>query len=139
MGTSGGGSPRLKAEMNMTPMIDVLLVLIIIFMLISPRVPVGLEAQIPHPADQAHPAPAEIVITVHADGTVQLNQESMNLQLLKVRLSDLFRSGSGQTIFLRGEKSLEFASVAQVIDLARGVGVYRVGLMTDCAGTCSLK
>lgn len=131
MGMSLGGPPRLRAEMNMTPMIDVLLVLIIIFMLITPITSLGLEALIPQPADPAPPAPAEIVITVRADGTVQLNQEPMDLQMLQTRLVGLFRSGGSRAVFLRGDKGLEFASIARVIDLARGVGVYRVGLMTD--------
>lgn len=119
MGISLGGSPRLKAEMNITPMIDVLLVLIIIFMLITPKTPLGLEAQIPRLPDQSRPAGTQFGITVHADGTLQLNQESMNLQQLQIRLRSLLQSGGGQVIFLRGQKGVEFASVARVIDCSR--------------------
>ena len=121
---------RVRAEMNLTPMIDVLLVLIIIFMLITPTTSHGLEALVPQPHESA-PARSEIVITVRTDGTVQLNRESMDLRALESRLGSLFRNGTNQAIFLRGDRDLEFARIAQVIDLARGVGAYRVGLMTN--------
>lgn len=126
-----GRPNRIKAEMNMTPMIDVLLVLIIIFMLITPTTSRGLEALVPQSAEPTAPARSEIVITVRSDGTLQLNRESMDLRMLESRLSVLFRSGVNQAIFLRGDRDLEFARIAQVIDLARGIGVYRVGLMTQ--------
>jgi len=122
---------RVRAEMNLTPMIDVLLVLIIIFMLITPTTSHGLEALVPQPSQSNAPARSEIVVTVRSDGTVQLNRESMDLRTLESRLSVLFRNGANQTIFMRGDRNLEFARIAHVIDLARGVGVYRVGLMTN--------
>lgn len=113
---------RIRAEMNLTPMIDVLLVLIIIFMLITPTTSHGLEALVPQPYESTAPARSEIVITVRTDGTVQLNRESMDLRTLESRLGSLFRNGANQAIFLRGDRDLEFARIAQVIDLARGVG-----------------
>jgi biopolymer transport protein TolR len=122
---------RIRAEMNLTPMIDVLLVLIIIFMLITPTTSHGLEALVPQPYESTAPTRSEIVITVRTDGTVQLNRESMELRTLESRLGSLFRDGANQAIFLRGDRDLEFARIAQVIDLARGVGAYRVGLLTN--------
>ena len=112
---------RVRAEMNLTPMIDVLLVLIIIFMLITPTTSHGLEALVPQPNESTAPARSDIVITVHTDGTVQLNRESMDLRALESRLGSLFRNGANQAIFLRGDRDLEFARIAQVIDLARGI------------------
>lgn len=123
-----------KVQINMTPMIDILLVLIIIFMVITPLEPTGLRALVPQPAPpsaQPQSSTRDIVITVRMDGTVQLNQESVQLAELPRRLMLLFRTATDHPIFIRGEKGLEFRSVAQVIDIATGVGLSRVALMTD--------
>ena len=131
MAMSLGPGRRIKAEINLTPMIDVLLVLIIIFMMITPVPSQGLDALVPHPADASAPPQSPIVITVLTGGSVLLNQESLAIDALRNRLVRLFANGAKQVIFVRGEKDVEFAQVAQVIDIARGVGVDRVGLMTN--------
>ena len=131
MAMSLGTKAGLRAEINITPMIDVLLVLIIIFMVITPTTSVGLDALVPQPADSSHPQNEAIVVTVHGDGTYQLNSETLDLRGLRARLENLYRNGADQVIFVRGDKNLEFGQIAEVIDLARGAGVYRVGLMTD--------
>src|SRR4051794_3919510 len=107
-----------KAQINITPMIDVLLVLIIIFMVIAPLTPRGLNALVPQESKgETASAPEtgrEIVITVVGDGTVRLNQEVVALSALGERL---VRFG-GRVIFLRGDRALEFRQVAEVIDIA---------------------
>src|SRR5271157_1463721 len=129
MTVSNGKSAR--AEINMTPMIDVLLVLIIIFMLIAPVTPLGLRAQVPQPPAPGPSEPAhEIVVTVRNDGTVLLNQEALDLARLEERLVRLYRKGPNAVLFIRGERQLQFGSIAGVIDLARGAGVDRIALMT---------
>jgi biopolymer transport protein ExbD len=123
-----------KAQINMTPMIDILLVLIIIFMVITPLTPTGLRTLVPQPAPASlqQPPPArDIVITVRADGTVRLNQEPVDLTDLRRRLIKLFRTATDHVIFVRGEKGLEFRAVAEVIDIANGAGLNRVALMTE--------
>jgi biopolymer transport protein ExbD len=129
----GGG--KTKADINMTPMIDVLLVLIIIFLVISPTMSRGLHTLVPQSADTTQPEPAEpahdIVVTVRADGSVLLNQEPLDLPTLEARLIRLYRTGPNEVLFIRGERGLEFGKVAAVIDMARGAGVIRVGLMTS--------
>ena len=123
-----------KAQINMTPMIDVLLVLIIIFMVITPVTQTGLRALVPQPApdnpEQSPPA-QDIVITVRPDGTVRLNQEPVNVTDLRRRLTLLVRTATDRVIFVRGEKGLEFRAVAEVIDIANGAGFNRVALMTE--------
>ena len=130
MAISLGPKARQKAEINLTPMIDVLLVLLIIFMLITPYSR-GLDALIPQPSDSSASPDSDIVITVRGDGTVRLNQETLDLPSLRFRLSRLFERSTHQAIFLRGEKEIEFGRIAEVIDLARSVGVFRIGLMTN--------
>ncbi len=126
-------SGKQKATINMTPMIDVLLVLIIIFMVITPTTSRGLKALVPQTSvEPQHPvAVHEIVVTVQRGGRVLLNQEALDLPSLEQRLHRLFSDGASDVIFIRGDKDLEFASIAQVMDLARGSGVRRVALMTN--------
>jgi len=127
-------TPDRKAQINLTPMIDILLVLIVIFMVITPLTPTGLPTLVPQPAAAGlePPPPArDIVITVRPDGTVRLNQEPVDVTRLRRRLIQLFRTASGHVIFVRGEKGLEFRAIAEVIDIASGAGVTRVALMTE--------
>jgi biopolymer transport protein ExbD len=129
LGSHGGH----HANINVTPMIDVLLVLIIIFMVITPTTSRGLNTLLPQPA--AGPARAEpsgdIVVTVNGDRTVSLNQEIVALPDLGGRLQRLYANHPGHPLFVRGGNSLEFQHVAEVIDIARGVGLDHVALMTN--------
>ena len=130
MTLSNGNGP--KAEMNVTPMIDVLLVLIIIFLVITPLTPVGLNTLVPQQSTAEPPKPApEIVVSVDRDKGIRLNQEPVEMGLLPGRLSELYKRGVANHIFVRGDKGLDFREVAHVIDMARGAGWERVGLMTQ--------
>ena len=109
------------------------LVLIIIFMVITPLAPRGLDAQVPQPApenDSTAPPPRGVVISVLAGGGLLLNQEPLDRAALAGRLASLFRHGAPDVVFVRGERGLEFREVAEVLDLASGAGVSRIGLMT---------
>ena len=128
-----GKSARSRAEINMTPMIDVLLVLIIIFMVITPVAPTGLDTLLPQSPDSDTPQPTtphDVVITVQGDGTVRVNDETVDLTLLHARLLRIFGGRANSVVFIRGEKDLDFGQVAEVIDITKGAGVGRVGLMT---------
>ena len=127
------GGKGQKAQINVTPMIDVLLVLIIIFMVITPIAPRGLEAVVPPQADTSPPEGAivrDIVITVAKDGTIEINQQPVAPGTLPERLTDLYRRHINDHIFVRGDRDLDYQAVAEVIDMARGAGWERVGLMT---------
>ena len=132
MGMSLGGNGRPHANINMTPMIDVLLVLIIIFMVITPTTSHGLNALVPQP-ESGPPSEApstDIVVTVNGDKTVSINQETLAIEELSGRLRRLYVNHPGHPLFVRGGKDLAFEQVAQVIDIARGVGLDRIALMT---------
>jgi len=133
MAMSVGGNTRGKAEINVTPLIDVLLVLLIIFMIIIPTPENGLNTLVPQPPKTDRDQPAvvdDIVITVVGDGTVRLNQESVSVTDLPDRLGRLFASALNHPVFLRGGPDLEFREIAQVIDIAKGVGITRIALLT---------
>jgi biopolymer transport protein ExbD len=133
MGMSLGGNGRPHANINMTPMIDVLLVLIIIFKVITPTTSHGLNALVPQPESgpAATPPSNDIVVTVNRDRTVSINQETIAIEELSGRLQRLYLNHPGHPLFVRGGKDLAFEHVAQVIDIARGVGLDRIALMTE--------
>jgi biopolymer transport protein ExbD len=125
---------RRRAEVNVTPMIDILFVLIILFMVITPITSRGLPALVPQPPSAGmhdDKPPSQIVITVRGNGTILLNRESFDLASLRAKLEHLYKTGASNVIFVRGDKAIEFGRVAEVIDLARGAGVYHVALMTN--------
>lgn len=115
--------------MNVTPLIDVLLVLVITFMVISPLTPYGLDAQVTRPAP--HVGPEAIVVTMDAAGKIKVNQERVELVDLEPRLRDIFKTRSDRWILLKRDPSLAFSRVARVMDLAKSAGMDRVGLITD--------
>jgi biopolymer transport protein TolR len=132
MGISVGGANRgIFVEMNVVPLIDVLLVLLVIFMII-PHKQKGLMADLPQPAPSGvnDPQPTAIVIQVLADGSLRINQESVDWVRLRSRLEQIFGSRANHTAFVRGDGALEFQVVARVIDVMRAAGVSSVGLMT---------
>jgi len=133
MGMSVGGSNRgIFVEVNVVPLIDVLLVLLVIFMII-PHKQKGLMAELPQPAPPDRPVDPQssvIVIQVLADGTLRINQEAVNWDGLGVRLEEILGSRANRRAFVRGDGALEFQVVARVIDVMRSAGVSSVGLMT---------
>jgi biopolymer transport protein TolR len=135
---SNAGSGASKAQMNVTPLIDVLLVLIVVFMVIvSMTNEKGLEAQIPQPALDSKAAPPErtIVIQVkwNADdqpSSLKINDDDVTWGNLHNRLEEIFAARAERVAFVKGDNDVEFEDVAKVIDIARRSGVERVGLMT---------
>jgi biopolymer transport protein TolR len=132
MAISVGGGSHQKAEMNVTPLIDVLLVLIIIFLVVMPSLSHGLKTSVPETSDQKPSTPRDdIVVTVVGNGTVRLNQESVALKDLDGRLKAVFKNAANHAIFVRADKDLDFQQVAEVIDIAKGAGLDRVASMTQ--------
>jgi biopolymer transport protein ExbD len=119
-------------QMNVTPMIDVLLVLIIIFM-VMPHKSQGLDAHVPQPSSDSRPQAVEedIVLTVVGDGNVRINQDAIAMDQLEPRLQAIFKTTARPIVFIRGKKDLAFQEVAQVIDLAKGAGFQHIALMND--------
>lgn len=125
-------SPNSQACINMTPMIDILLVLLILFMVITPLKPVGLPAEVPrHSSEAPQPAtpPPMAVIRIDREGNLQLNQRPYALDELAATLATLLRTYPMLPVLIDGAPELEFRQVAAIIDIAKGAGASRIGLM----------
>jgi biopolymer transport protein TolR len=131
----GGSKGGAMAEMNVVPLIDILLVLLIIFMVITPTTPKGLEALVPQPsppnAQQNQDIQAKtIVVQVLEGGKLKINQEDTTLDTLGDRLEAIFKQRAEKVAFVKGDEGVIFSEVARVIDIMRRSGVDKVGLIT---------
>jgi biopolymer transport protein TolR len=131
MGMSVGGKRGIVSEMNVVPLIDILLVLLVIFMII-PRYSKGEEALVPQAATDTRPVPQPevVVIQVLADGSLKINQEPVTFDQLGPRIEEIFKQRASRIAFIRGDRPVEFAVVANVIDVMHSSGIVSVGLLT---------
>jgi biopolymer transport protein TolR len=135
MGMAVGGKKGVMADMNIVPLIDILLVLLIIFMSISPTTPAGLKALVPQPTPPNAPQNQDllnktIVVQVFTDGSVKINDESTTWDSLGARLGDIFKQRAEKVAFVKGDDTVQFAQVARAIDIMRSSGIDNVGLLT---------
>jgi biopolymer transport protein TolR len=132
MGMLVGGKRGIVSDMNVVPLIDILLVLLVIFMII-PRYSKGLDALVPQQSAQPPDKRVNdevVVIQVLADGTLKINQESVSWERLGSRIEEVFKLRATRVAFIRGDAPVEFGVVAKVIDVMHTSGIASVGLLT---------
>jgi biopolymer transport protein TolR len=137
MGMSGGSSGGAVSEINVTPLIDVLLVLLIIFMVIVPVTPHGLDTLVPQPPKdktQDQPNDRTVVVQVLSNGagapSYKINETSFNKQDIEPKLVEIFSARQEKVMFVKGDKDLDFSKVAEVIDFGHQAWVDNIGLIT---------
>ena len=137
MGMGAGPSGGAVSEINVTPLIDVLLVLLIIFMVIVPVTPKGLDTLVPQPPKnktQDNPNDRTIVVQVLSNGagapSYKINQDDFNKSAIEPKLVEIFSTRQEKVMFVKGDKDLDFSKVAEVIDFGHQAGVDNIGLIT---------
>jgi len=135
MGMTGGSGKGPSSDINITPFIDILLVLLIIFMVIQPMEQYDLQARVPQklpdelPEDLIIKSDA-IVVSIDRQGAYRINQDAVTFDQLGIRLFDIYSARANKNMFILGDVDLAFDDVVRVIDIAKGAGVGDIGLLT---------
>ena len=132
MGVSGKKGP--KSDINITPYIDILLVLLIIFMVITPVRQMDLDVKVPQDTGDSKPSapdPSVIVVSVAENALIAINQETTDISALGPKLQEIYSARANKNMFISASPKLPYGDVVKVIDIAKGAGVGDIGLITE--------
>ena len=132
MDVGGGGGP--KSEINVTPLVDVVLVLLIIFMVVQPLLQMGYVVQVPPNSNTPPPPEAskdQIIVTVTANKDVYLNKERIELQNLPIRLQEVLRNRGSKVVFFSADDTVNYGKAMEVMDTVRNNGAKNIGIVMD--------
>lgn len=129
----GGAPGAYKSDINITPLVDVVLVLLIIFMVITPLLQVGYDVKVPPKATVDTPPPSldQLIVSVTAGKTLYLNKERLDKQSLSLRLSEILKNRRDKTVFFSADDTVTYGEVATVMDLVRSAGANNIGIVLE--------
>ena len=134
MGMGASSAGQYKSDINITPLVDVVLVLLIIFMVITPLLQMGYDVKVPPKTNQptGTPPPADlIIVSLTPDNKIYLNKEEVNSQTLSLRLTEILKNRSNKTIFFSGDDGATYGDVVRVMDLCRTAGAKNMGIVLE--------
>jgi biopolymer transport protein TolR len=134
MAMGGGGTTDYKSDINITPLVDVVLVLLIIFMVITPLLQMGYDVKVPPKVNQPQgaPPPADLLVVSLAPGNkIYLNKDEVNTQTLALRLTEILKNRSNKTVFFSGDDSVNYGEVVKLMDLCRSAGAKNIGIVME--------
>ncbi|MCX8161148.1 MAG: biopolymer transporter ExbD [Candidatus Saccharicenans sp.] len=133
---SMNGKETVKSEPNVVPLCDVLLVLLIIFMVVTPLVQKGVDVQLPSALNTTQmPDNPDVVLSIKADGTLFLKEQRVTLEGLTMALEEAFLQAAEKKLYIRADANLEFGKMIDVIDMIREAGIELVGIITERKAT----
>jgi biopolymer transport protein TolR len=132
MAMNGGSDRKMMSEINVTPLVDVMLVLLIVFMVTAPMLQSGIDVQLPQagaaPLDKGEKA---VTITVDRDGMVHLNRRAFTIEQFRQRAPTLFSELGGRPVYIRGDSRISYGKVISAMAALKAAGVEKVGLVTE--------
>ncbi len=135
MSMNVGGKKGSMSDINITPYIDILLVLLIIFMVITPVRQMDLDVKVPQTSDtkdpNAKPDPSVIVVSVGDSAQIAINQEPTSIGNLGTKLQEIYSARANKNMFISASAKLPYGDVVRIIDIAKGAGVGDIGLLTE--------
>ena len=131
--SAGSGASDYKSDINITPLVDVVLVLLIIFMVLTPLLQMGYDVKVPPKSNVPNdaPAPDQLIVSLTAQNKIFLNKEEMNEQTLALRLTEILKNRANKTIFFSGDDAASYGEVIKVMDLARNAGAKNMGIVME--------
>jgi biopolymer transport protein ExbD len=133
MAMAAGGAGEYKSDINITPLVDVVLVLLIIFMVITPLLQMGYDVKVPPRTNApAGPPPTDlIIVSLTPQNKIYLNKEEVNAQTLSLRLNEILKNRSNKTVFFSGDDGSNYGEVMKVMDLCRNAGAKNIGIVME--------
>ena len=133
MAMAAGGTSDYKSDINITPLVDVVLVLLIIFMVITPLLQMGYDVKVPPKSTDPNPAPSldQLIVSLTAQNKIYLNKQELTAPQLATQLSTILKNRRDKTIFFSGDDAATYGEVARVMDICRTAGAKNIGIVLE--------